>query len=68
MAGKNTAAFGIYPNKVALEEGLSLFAKPIFALKMFRSFILTTKGQKILAMKKRRKPLKELQQAPAQAR
>jgi hypothetical protein len=22
MAGKNTAAFGIYPNKVALEEGL----------------------------------------------
>ena len=22
MAGKNTAAFGIYPNRVALEEGL----------------------------------------------
>jgi hypothetical protein len=50
MAGKNTAAFGIYPNKIALEEGLVIMKEP-----------------KILPMKKRLKPLKGRQQAPAQA-
>jgi hypothetical protein len=30
MAGKNTAAFGIYPNRVALEEGLLVLREANF--------------------------------------
>ena len=68
MPGKNTAAFGIYPNKVALEEGLVALREANFRPEDVSILYPDNEGQKILVMKKRRKPLKELQQAPAQAR
>src|SRR5262249_20287212 len=45
-----------------------LFATQIFGMKIFRFSILIMKGQKTLAMKKRRKLPKGLRQAPVPAR
>src|SRR5262245_33380544 len=45
-----------------------LFATQVFVMKIFRFSILIMKGQKTLAMKKRRKLPKGLRQAPVPAR
>ena len=41
MAGKNTAAFGIYPNKVALEEGLVALREANFRPEDVSAFLNT---------------------------
>ena len=68
MAGKNTAAFGIYPNQVALEEGLVALREANFRPEDVSILYPDNEGQKILAMRRRRKPRRELQQAPARGR
>ena len=68
MAGKNTAAFGIYPNRVALEEGLAALRDANFRHEDIWILYPDNEGTKDLAMKKRRKLPKGLRQAPVPAR
>src|SRR5215831_4186665 len=65
---KTRLRLGFIPIAWLWKKDWWLFATQIFVMKMFRFSILIMKGQKTLAMKKRRKPPKELRQAPVPAR
>ena len=47
MAGKNTAAFGIYPNETALENGITALQQAGFGTKTFRFCFRRMKAPRI---------------------
>src|SRR5262245_52764887 len=64
---KTRLRLGFIPTAWLWKKDSWLFATQIFVMKIFR-FSILMKGQKTLGMKKRRKPPKELRQAPVPAR
>ena len=65
MAGKNTAAFGIYPNQMALEEGLMALREANFRHEDISILYPENTGTKDLAMKKPQRLRKAQLRAPA---
>ena len=65
MAGKNTAAFGIYHDEASLRNGVNTLDAKVFAQPTYRSCSQETSAPRILHMKKEPRHLKEPQREPA---
>ena len=68
MAGKNTAVFGIYPNRTSAENAVDALKAAIFGIQTFPSFFPRVLARRILLMRKTRRRLKVPQPVPEPAR
>ena len=66
MAGKNTAAFGIYPNQIALEEGVVALREANFRSEDVSILYPANEGTKDFGHEKATKAPEGRRQAPAQ--